>query len=311
MNPFQACAMVVASTFLAGCGTYEYRKRPDASEVAVIRDIQKVFPEFASEVTGVLEGLKVPLGPSDVTLGKSEISNNIVRLYEEKDQLNAQLRDFVVARYQSYINAELDSDKAAREIGRKNWNDVTSKIHATALELRKIKEAVTKAGNEHVEEIEKSKDIQGKAIDSKKAVLKTGNKIQDKVESSLVKNQEPRAKEIMHQVRLAKGKLEEGLEYDEVPKVKDAAARIQGGVSQIPILVPTPPDGIDPDEAIELQNGLQNSVDRYIQIIMKRNAEERKATDAERNYNVRLEEAIHSLEAIRTELLVTPRDMSP
>src|SRR5262245_25051062 len=92
---FAILAIIAIELVLTGCGngSYEYRKRPDSSEVAIVKDIQHVFPVFASEVTAVLEGINVK---SVGSLGKGEISNKIVNLYQQKDQLNAQLRDFLV-----------------------------------------------------------------------------------------------------------------------------------------------------------------------------------------------------------------------
>ncbi len=84
MTHSSVCTIVIVGLVLTGCGTYEYRKRPDASEVAIIRDIQNVFPEFATEVTSVLEGIKVQSGPIEGSLGRGEINNKIVRLYEQK-----------------------------------------------------------------------------------------------------------------------------------------------------------------------------------------------------------------------------------
>jgi len=306
---FLVCSMIaVLGLILTQCGTYEYRKRPDASEVAVIRDIQNVFPEFASEVTGVLEGFKIQSGLIEGSLGRGEMKNQIVRLYEQKDQLNAQLRDFVVARYQSYINAELDPDKAARERGRKDWNDVTARIHGVALDLRKLKESIDKADREHAEAKEKSKETQKKKVDSKIKISKTGTQIEDEVAGFVKKIEEPNVERIAHQVRSAKGQLEDALRTDEVPKARAAADKIRVGVSQIWDPMHTgQPRGT---KALELSKQLQKSVDDYDMFMMELKEQKLRADLAENEYAAKLEEVIDSLKVIGAQLTAAEGTMS-
>ena len=303
MNRFLVCIMVVVGLSFTGCGTYEYRKRPDNSEVAVIRDIQKVFPEFATEVTSVLEGFKVNNGPIEGSVGRSEIKNQIVRLYEQKDQLNAQLRDFVVARYQSYINAELEIDAATRERGRKNWNDVTAKVQEVALELRKVKDSVDKAGREHAEAIEKSNETQKQKIDSTRGISKTGTEIENEVIIFAKKSQEPDVERAAEKVRFAKSALDDALRTDEVPRARTAANTIHIGVTQIwdPMHTGTPSKAV---KAIELSHELQRRVDIYAKFAKELAQQHSIAAVAEEEYVARLKEANDSLKTISARLLI-------
>ena len=303
MNRFLVCNMVVVGLYLTGCGTYEYRKRPDASEVAVIRDIQNVFPEFANEVTSVLEGFKVHSGSIEGSLGRGEIKNTIVRLYDQKDQLNAQIRDFVVARYQSYINAELDPDRAARERGRKDWNDVTAKVQEVALELRKVKESIDKTSREHAEAIEKSNEIQKQKIDSTRGISKTGMEIEAQAVGFVKTSHEPNLERAVYQVQLDKGQLEDALRTDEVTRVRAAADNIQVSMTQISDLkhIRATDKAI---KAIELSHELQRRVDNHVKIAKNLAQQQAIATVAEEEYVAGLKEAIDSLKTISARLLV-------
>lgn len=301
MNRLLVCNIVVVGLYLTGCGTYEYRKRPDASEVAVIRDIQKVFPEFASEVTSVLEGFKVRSGFIEGSLGRGEIKNTIVRLYDQKDQLNAQLRDFVVARYQSYINAELDPDRAARERGRKDWNDVTAKVQEVALDLRKVKELIDKASREHAEAIEKSNEIQKQKIDSAREISKTGMEIEAQSVGFVKTIQDPNLERAVHQVRFSNGQLEDALRTDKVTRARAAADNIQVSVAQI--WDPKHTGATDKAiKAIALSHELQRRVDNHVKIAMKL-AQQQAVSEEE--YVAGLKEAIDSLKSISARLLAT------
>jgi chromosome segregation ATPase len=128
---------LIVFILLTGClsKTYEYRSRTDGSgEVAVVRSIQETYPEFAKEFSAALDGLDVEA--LKAKLGHAELKDKITRLYEEKDQLNAQLHDFITSRYQSYINSELDVNSALREKGRSQWNQALERVHSAALKIR-------------------------------------------------------------------------------------------------------------------------------------------------------------------------------
>ena len=129
--------IVVPFLLLTACGTYEYRKRPpDNSEVAVIRNIDNVFPEFARSYLLALDGLKLPQELADISLGHGELRSQITEFFKKRDQLNAQLRDFVLARYQSYVNSELDPHPQARIKGRDDWNAAMKEVQLRALQIR-------------------------------------------------------------------------------------------------------------------------------------------------------------------------------
>ena len=137
MNRVVTLASVGAFIILleAACsGSYDYRKRIDGSEVAVVRSIQETWPEFAIEVKAALDSLDVK--SIDANIGHAELQNKIARLYEEKDQVNAQLHDFITARYQSYINSELDGNPSLRAKGREKWDRTVEKVHLAAMQIR-------------------------------------------------------------------------------------------------------------------------------------------------------------------------------
>jgi hypothetical protein len=227
--------MLIGPT-ISGCGSgdYEFRKRPDSSEVAVLKDIQHIFPVFASEVAGVLEGIKVQSGPGEGSIGRAEIKNKIVQLYEQKDQLNAQLRDFVVARYQSYINAELDPNDVARERGRKSWDEVTKKVQMTALELRKVKGSIERAAREHAEAKERANAIKKQKADSSQTVSEAGKEIEFQVADLAQKHKEVKAaREAASQVHYANQQLDDAIKSEQVPKARAAAEKIEGNVSSL------------------------------------------------------------------------------
>lgn len=119
----------------SGCsGTYDYRHRVDGSEVAVVRSIADTWSVFAKEVKVALDRLDVK--SLQGTLGKAELQNKVMRLSQEKDQVSAQIQDFITARYQSYINAELDQNPSLRQKGREEWNRALEKIQLVAFEIR-------------------------------------------------------------------------------------------------------------------------------------------------------------------------------
>jgi len=246
---FSYSVLALLMVLSTACGTYEYRNRPDNSEVAVIRNIQNVFPVFASEFTATLDSLQIPEGPS---LGHAEIREKIVNLYEQKDQLNAQLRDFVVARYQSYINAELDPSDQARERGRASWNEVTEKIHSAALEIRRIKESLQEAVRQNAEAQTKAKKYKEKKLKSKIELKQAGKEIHV-LAGSTTEIQDPKVAKI---VLVAGTELEEAIEKDEIPKAKAEAKKISSAISET-----------GGKKALQLGEKLEFSLDEYARVI--------------------------------------------
>jgi hypothetical protein len=257
------------------CGTYEYRNRPDSSEVAVIRDIQSVFPEFAREFTGALDGLQIPEGPS---LGHADINEKIVMLYKQKDQLNAQLRDFVVARYQSYINAELDPSDQSRERGRASWNEVTERIHSAALEIRRQALSLQEAASQNEEAQTKASKTKEKKLKSKSEINEAGKEIHTLLLST-TEIQDPKAAQI---VLRAKSRLDEAIEKDEIPKAKSEAKKIRNVLYEIS----NPPQESQVEtggkKAIRLGEMLELSLDEYDHVIKQLREQEIKADQAKR-----------------------------
>lgn len=212
-----------------GCGSYEYRNRPDNSEVAVIRNIQNVFPEFATEVIGILDGFKLKEGLPETSLGHGEIKTKIVQLYDKKDQLNSQLRDFVVARYQSYINVELDPNEAARERGRKSWNQVIEKIQTTALELRKLKQSLDEKVQANADAKEKFRNVKQTKAQSKIELIDAGSAIKVYV----AKTAEPRSNPFAYKVVVAKDRLDEAIKMEELPRIRVEVKTMEDGVYEL------------------------------------------------------------------------------
>ena len=122
-----------------GCSDFEYRRRPDGSEVAVIRKVENVFPLVAKELTLGIDAnvqLKEELTPVAINGGYQD---KIVQLYETLDQISANSRDFIISNYLSYINADLDPDVNARQAGRIAWQTANKELQERVLKLREIK----------------------------------------------------------------------------------------------------------------------------------------------------------------------------
>ncbi len=218
----------------------------------------------------------------------------------KKDQINSQLRDFVVARYQSYINAELDPDKVARERGRKNWNDVTARVQMAALDLRKIKESIEKATRERAEAIEKTNAIRKQKVDSSLKISEMGKELEIQFVGFATKNKEVKAaREAVYQVRFANEELGDALKTDEVPKAKAAANKIEGNVYTIRSLGGQPVDVL---EVVELNTELQRSVENYAKLAKKFKEYQSTVAGVEEKFAATLDDAVDSLKNTGTRL---------
>lgn len=127
---------------LGACSSsFEFRKRADNSEVAVLRDIQKVFPVFANQFQAELDATNRIKNELEQLLGiKLGYQNQVVQLYEKQDQLQAATRDFIISNYVVYINTELENDVDARERGRASWRATNDTLAKRTFELRRIRE---------------------------------------------------------------------------------------------------------------------------------------------------------------------------
>jgi hypothetical protein len=308
MKTYLIGSLLLISLGTSACGTYEYRKRSDASEVAVIRDVHNVFPIIATEITGILDGFSFQTGVFQGAIGKSEIKSQITQLYDRKDQLNAQLRDFVVARYQSYINAELDPDLQARERGRAAWNEINAEIQRIALDLRKIKQSVEEASQAHADAKISLDKTQIEKNNKKREISKTGKEIDKEVTTFLTTAQwhkttpatgKEEATKAAYQVKAAKQQLEDAISQEEVSVAKDAVYKIQGGVTDLWTDQDTPQQAKNL-RAIKLSHELEKSVDGYGAILWKE--QKIKTEMADKRLTSRLQDANDSLERLSKQL---------
>ena len=131
-----AC-IVSSSLLVSGCGSvWEYRERSDGSTVAILKDLDEVLPSYATEWSLIAEasaGTGVEAGA-----GKLGFSTDIFAIYERMDQFNAQTRNFLVAAYAFYVNAELEDDPQRREEGRKAWKEILVQALQRSIEFRKL-----------------------------------------------------------------------------------------------------------------------------------------------------------------------------
>jgi hypothetical protein len=155
-----AKVMVISLLILMGCSTYDYRQRPDNSgEVVIIKNYENVVPTFAGEFKTSLDGLAIPK-LANASLGHLGYETEIKRLYEIKDQLNAQVRDVIVLRYQSYINSQLDTNLARRNSGDADWNSAILHIHDGTNALRKAQAELSGINQSTRREAEAEKAVQ-------------------------------------------------------------------------------------------------------------------------------------------------------
>jgi hypothetical protein len=128
---------IVSVTF--GCaGSFEFRKRPDNSEAAVLKRIDDAWPVIARDVVVNLEANAKIKGQVTDAAAKFGLENKVHQLYEEMDQINAHTRTLVVANYVAYINVELEPDPATRERGRQEWKKTQELLTESSLRLREI-----------------------------------------------------------------------------------------------------------------------------------------------------------------------------
>lgn len=132
-------SLIVVSLLSSGCSDFEYRRRPDKSEVAVIRKVENVFPFIAKEFTlGADANLKLKEELMPIAV-KGGYQDKVIQLYDTLDQISANTRDFIISNYLSYINADLDPDVNARQAGRLAWQTVNKELQERVLKLREIK----------------------------------------------------------------------------------------------------------------------------------------------------------------------------
>lgn len=150
---------LIVSFISLGCSDFEYRRRPDGSEVAVIRKVENVFPLVAKELTlGIDANLKLKEELTPIAI-KGGYQDKIVQLYETLDQISANARDFIISNYLSYINADLDPDVNARQAGRIAWQTVNKELQERVLKLREIKLTLEVARKQTLEKIEAAPEV--------------------------------------------------------------------------------------------------------------------------------------------------------
>jgi hypothetical protein len=164
-----ACLSIVFLLMTAGCSDWEYRMRPDNSgEVPVIKNIDRVFPLIASDID---------ISATAIIKDKAELINagidggfkrDVDRLFEELDQINGQVRTFVVSNYTAFISSQLETDKAARENGRLRWDAMNRELQQQAFEVRKISQQLKSAQKQAP--VETSKSIVSTAVKDLSAV---------------------------------------------------------------------------------------------------------------------------------------------
>ncbi|MEM1328999.1 MAG: hypothetical protein AAGG07_00410 [Planctomycetota bacterium] len=148
-----ACmAMFLISSLLVGCSDFEVIDRGDGSKARVLKKIDSVWPVYAKEFEAQAKAAIATQGDLAKLDLEGSLKNKVVRLYQEMDQLNGQVRTFVTASYTTYQDAILELDLATRERARERWDRRIASLSAQATKLRevsiRIREATTATRSE-------------------------------------------------------------------------------------------------------------------------------------------------------------------
>ena len=130
-----AISLVFAAS---GCTSNDLdeRTRSDNTKVMMIKNFDRIWPEVAKPLEVELAGVSATLKGVELKATDVAVREKVFRLYEEKDQLSAQLQLFARTAYLSYINSEFDPDPQLRKQGRDQWNRAIETLHAKALKIR-------------------------------------------------------------------------------------------------------------------------------------------------------------------------------
>jgi hypothetical protein len=112
--------------------TWKIVKRPgqDAGSVVVLNRLDRILPSYGEDLSLAIQATAKGAN------GSGDLTSTIHDIYEKMDQPNAQLRNFLVSCYATYINTELDPDPNNRANGRKQWINLLTEANDSIMSFR-------------------------------------------------------------------------------------------------------------------------------------------------------------------------------
>lgn len=156
VRPALTLALVALALFTVGCQA-PYRIHRVGERKVVVMDLEALFPlnevtndfSFDIHTSGGVGG-----GSGDGEGGAREsaeaagsLKQTLHALYTQLDNLNAQIRSFLIIQYSIYVNAELDPDLSAeqRDVERTYWSSTVSTLQTMSFRLRAVTDLAVSA----------------------------------------------------------------------------------------------------------------------------------------------------------------------
>ena len=156
VRPALTLALVALALLTVGCQA-PYRVHRVGERKVVVMDLEALFPlhdvtnDFSVDIqtSGGVGG-----GSGDGEGGAREsadaagsLKQTLHALYTRLDNLNAQIRSFLIIQYSIYVNAELDPDLSAeqRDVERTYWSSTVSTLQTMSFRLRAVTDLAVSA----------------------------------------------------------------------------------------------------------------------------------------------------------------------
>lgn len=124
---------------ITACSSFKVYKLPNGVGVLALRDLERVYPIFASTFKAELDlALKTKAEISEISLG-GKYEKDVKQLYENLDNLNKDVRDHLVTAYSKYVTAlSVATTPDERAKASEAFDKVQLQVSQFATEVRKL-----------------------------------------------------------------------------------------------------------------------------------------------------------------------------
>jgi hypothetical protein len=135
----QCASLALAAILCGGCSSFTAYDTGNGVKVLALRNLQDAYPVYAPTFKSEMDfALKTQKSIVDLSVN-SKYEKNVVQLYQQLDQLNADARNALISAYSKYVTSlSVSRDATERRDAAEAFDKATANVVSLTAEVRKL-----------------------------------------------------------------------------------------------------------------------------------------------------------------------------